>query len=109
MIRRPPRSTLFPYTTLFRSRLRLGRVVLGHVGAERGVVAQRAGADRALRRDRLVLARDADLLLDVVAERDRAPQRDLLRGIPADHRILHREIRIRELHPGIALEVDALL
>src|SRR3989442_6737992 len=25
MIRRPPRSTLFPYTTLFRSRLRHGR------------------------------------------------------------------------------------
>src|SRR5256885_10854504 len=25
MIRRPPRSTLFPYTTLFRSRCRLGR------------------------------------------------------------------------------------
>src|SRR2546430_12339482 len=24
MIRRPPRSTLFPYTTLFRSRLKLG-------------------------------------------------------------------------------------
>src|SRR5260370_16032058 len=24
MIRRPPRSTLFPYTTLFRSRLRCG-------------------------------------------------------------------------------------
>src|SRR3712207_8335776 len=24
MIRRPPRSTLFPYTTLFRSRLRVG-------------------------------------------------------------------------------------
>src|SRR2546427_7482917 len=27
MIRRPPRSTLFPYTTLFRSLLRLGRRV----------------------------------------------------------------------------------
>src|SRR2546422_8503206 len=26
MIRRPPRSTLFPYTTLFRSRLLLGLV-----------------------------------------------------------------------------------
>src|SRR5258708_27306554 len=25
MIRRPPRSTLFPYTTLFRSRCHLGR------------------------------------------------------------------------------------
>src|SRR3712207_7478978 len=24
MIRRPPRSTLFPYTTLFRSRMRVG-------------------------------------------------------------------------------------
>src|SRR5947209_9479635 len=35
MIRRPPRSTLFPYTTLFRSRM-IGRVtVLGlvHVGS----------------------------------------------------------------------------
>src|SRR5258707_3353651 len=26
MIRRPPRSTLFPYTTLFRSRTRLGHI-----------------------------------------------------------------------------------
>src|SRR2546422_6015594 len=26
MIRRPPRSTLFPYTTLFRSNLRLGEL-----------------------------------------------------------------------------------
>src|SRR3712207_7481503 len=33
MIRRPPRSTLFPYTTLFRSRQPLG--VEGLVGAER--------------------------------------------------------------------------
>src|SRR3712207_8415560 len=29
MIRRPPRSTLFPYTTLFRSRRLLGRVQRG--------------------------------------------------------------------------------
>src|SRR2546430_4111744 len=27
MIRRPPRSTLFPYTTLFRSSQRMGRLV----------------------------------------------------------------------------------
>src|SRR2546430_11347403 len=45
MIRRPPRSTLFPYTTLFRSvsaigRLALARVLQGegdHAGAEREV------------------------------------------------------------------------
>src|SRR3712207_7381333 len=33
MIRRPPRSTLFPYTTLFRS-----GVILTESGPERGVV-----------------------------------------------------------------------
>src|SRR2546422_6433519 len=33
MIRRPPRSTLFPYTTLFRSRLRLVLSVLPRPGA----------------------------------------------------------------------------
>src|SRR5258708_30798601 len=37
MIRRPPRSTLFPYTTLFRSNLRLvkfrpQRLVMPHIG-----------------------------------------------------------------------------
>src|SRR2546427_4103553 len=34
MIRRPPRSTLFPYTTLFRSRLQPGVQLLrgGHAG-----------------------------------------------------------------------------
>src|SRR2546430_16755028 len=30
MIRRPPRSTLFPYTTLFRSVMALGAVALGY-------------------------------------------------------------------------------
>src|SRR3712207_8305435 len=39
MIRRPPRSTLFPYTTLFRS---AGAAVGGH-GAGRGAAAGRPG------------------------------------------------------------------
>src|SRR3712207_8374918 len=40
MIRRPPRSTLFPYTTLFRSALLVGQDVQrrGEVGQERGRV-----------------------------------------------------------------------
>src|SRR2546430_12888975 len=33
MIRRPPRSTLFPYTTLFRSEAGLHRCIVGHGGA----------------------------------------------------------------------------
>src|SRR3712207_7150802 len=36
MIRRPPRSTLFPYTTLFRSRTRRRRRDLHHEGRARG-------------------------------------------------------------------------
>src|SRR5256885_9943875 len=34
MIRRPPRSTLFPYTTLFRSRHHLAEGLLLHPGEE---------------------------------------------------------------------------
>src|SRR5258708_16774150 len=34
MIRRPPRSTLFPYTTLFRSLCRPARGQGGHVGLQ---------------------------------------------------------------------------
>src|SRR5256886_7532077 len=34
MIRRPPRSTLFPYTTLFRSRVDRHRIVKPELGAE---------------------------------------------------------------------------
>src|SRR2546427_8891660 len=75
MIRRPPRSTLFPYTTLFRSQLRVSRHVPGAVAGgtgARALAAQRrrlpaaglslgarhAVADAA-RRARLVLARPA--------------------------------------------------
>src|SRR5438067_3168439 len=37
LIRRPPRSTLFPYTTLFRSPLGVGRGQPSGVGVEGGV------------------------------------------------------------------------
>src|SRR2546430_9841692 len=59
MIRRPPRSTLFPYTTLFRSQPgelhgREGRQ-LGHLDGRDGPAARDGGrptADECLRRDR---------------------------------------------------------
>src|SRR3712207_7624797 len=71
MIRRPPRSTLFPYTTLFRSRRRLRRSprlprALGRVRARAADLRQadrpppvRAGHDR----------RDGARLRDVEAPR----------------------------------------
>src|SRR3712207_9081922 len=46
MIRRPPRSTLFPYTTLFRSMLRAARVAAGR-RLELRVVPLPVGADPA--------------------------------------------------------------
>src|SRR3712207_9500523 len=55
MIRRPPRSTLFPYTTLFRSpEDRLAGV--GHVDVP-VVVARRAAARRGAESDQLAAAR----------------------------------------------------
>src|SRR2546421_5552956 len=56
MIRRPPRSTLFPYTTLFRSRLRAVRLHDQDFGvphplvrrAQRHMLGPHAGLDLAL-------------------------------------------------------------
>src|SRR2546430_9966590 len=44
MIRRPPRSTLFPYTTLFRSEV---AVVVGGGNIWRGATGENSGMDRA--------------------------------------------------------------
>src|SRR5260370_20639539 len=44
MIRRPPRSTLFPYTTLFRSALRIYRDLVGRAYVDRPLEAQHAVA-----------------------------------------------------------------
>src|SRR2546423_8685166 len=61
MIRRPPRSTLFPYTTLFRSvvrrrdarertHLRVREPAVGERGRDRGKLAQRVGSAHLLAR-----------------------------------------------------------
>src|SRR3712207_8078033 len=62
MIRRPPRSTLFPYTTLFRSRQPQRR--LAEVGRE---LHRRSGV-----RHDLLVAREVDVVGD--------PERDALEG-----------------------------
>src|SRR3712207_7018678 len=50
MIRRPPRSTLFPYTTLFRSRARPGGGSWSRGSGGSGRRRSRRGATRATRR-----------------------------------------------------------
>src|SRR2546429_8826858 len=49
MIRRPPRSTLFPYTTLFRSRLDRPDQPGDHVEEVDGRVVHEAAGDRDIR------------------------------------------------------------
>src|SRR5688572_31635295 len=70
MIRRPPRSTLFPYTTLFRSALRM----------QDAGGAVEAGERRRLRHGRgLELGRRADRLEQLVLERAPSLRRVRLR------------------------------
>src|SRR3712207_8574552 len=59
MIRRPPRSTLFPYTTLFRSDLhRRGRRYRGEGRADRGGADGRGAQVRQLRSRAAAAGRD---------------------------------------------------
>src|SRR2546427_10376361 len=76
MIRRPPRSTLFPYTTLFRSAADVKvPALLG--GDDAHVLALRLGALARAARDRhLHLVRRADAAVAVL-ERDRHRHRVL--------------------------------
>src|SRR3712207_7546076 len=60
MIRRPPRSTLFPYTTLFRSSK--------HVGADDPILAPEAGPRRFFEHNRELM-----LPLDMPARAAREP------------------------------------
>src|SRR3712207_8640546 len=80
MIRRPPRSTLFPYTTLFRSQ---GDVELAHVAGEDGDSERRAvavGEDPAQHRLEIVdvavhLLAELRLLLVMAGDLDRKSTR----------------------------------
>src|SRR3712207_9041615 len=85
MIRRPPRSTLFPYTTLFRSELReLGLPVGAQV-----LVAEAAGD--------LVVALEAGHHQQLLEELRRLGQRvELARAEPARHEEVARPLGGRD-------------
>src|SRR3989442_6211784 len=66
MIRRPPRSTLFPYTTLFRSMKRQLHVTITGRQAVRVVIA----AQHDDRRDPIRVARDGDIEVPPIGNLD---------------------------------------
>src|SRR5438034_7120103 len=92
MIRRPPRSTLFPYTTLFRS---------PHASAED--LRERAGPDHSTGavqgvHGRLRLAFEAELAVGVVLQNEGVVLRGELDQLGATAE--------RQIGPGRVLEVD---
>src|SRR5438067_12570457 len=88
MIRRPPRSTLFPYTTLFRSDADIGVVIaiahrLEHLfdglGAER---VQHLGAVDRDRRDPVALVVEDDLISHDATPGRAMPAQTMRRKLP---------------------------
>src|SRR3712207_8867526 len=92
MIRRPPRSTLFPYTTLFRS----GRRDKGHLGAGRGRMT--------------LLSRTADNLFWIARYVERAE--NLARILDAAYRLSslpdRKSTRLNSSHANISYAVFCL-
>src|SRR3712207_7875922 len=97
MIRRPPRSTLFPYTTLFRSSRGIGRAI--------AVTLARAGFDL------LITARTASAL-ETVADplaRETGSRIDILAGDLRDPAIADRKsTRLNSSHANISYAVFCL-
>src|SRR3712207_9485745 len=101
MIRRPPRSTLFPYTTLFRSGKTVAVVGDGAVGLLGVLAAQQLGAERIIamsrHEPRQQLAREFGAT-DIVTSRGEegvAAIRELTGGYRSEERRVGEECRSR--------------
>src|SRR2546430_15431622 len=66
MIRRPPRSTLFPYTTLFRSRVQ-EIAELRLIPIERDVIYRGPGLELSLRQGQMLRVADQIILYTLAA------------------------------------------
>src|SRR5690348_18081050 len=95
MIRRAPRSTLFPYTTLFRSR------IAGSGAAEH----QRAGT---VERRRALHAAIEKNHAQPVERRKRSARAHLLLAFRAENRQDRKSTRLNSSHPSISYAVFCL-
>src|SRR3989454_492394 len=90
MIRRPPRSTLFPYTTLFRSLLQLINELLD--------ISKIAAGRMDLRREPLVLEGLFREAADTVrAQLDARRHRLVIDALPEPYTVLADHIRVRQV------------
>src|SRR2546426_6360453 len=98
MIRRPPRSTLFPYTTLFRSRKALGDV-LRDAERVRNLAALHPGSDETRSEEHTSeLQSPCNLVCRLLLEKKNRVGRPLLFAVPlTGRRIEHSHRRLRLL------------
>ena len=80
-----------------------------HVAAESGIKSGHRRRHRRVRGHRLALAHQPDFFVDVVCQRNRASQRDLLGRVAADQRMLHVEQRHVDVGARRAVHADAAL
>src|SRR5256885_9540490 len=114
MIRRPPRSTLFPYTTLFRSVRRLSVAGVPRSSASRSarralavVGTQLAGIKAAGSGQRVALGNEADEGLGRIAC-TQAGQVDVLRGLDGVEGQDRKSTRLNSSHLVISYAVFCL-
>src|SRR2546430_15055199 len=101
MIRRPPRSTLFPYTTLFRSRLLRNRSRSKHRLAKKGLPTRRL--DR--RQERYSTDRRRDPVESARHYDTRAGFIDATRGAHRTHALRSEEHTSDSSHSQISYAV----
>src|SRR2546421_9178510 len=107
MIRRPPRSTLFPYTTLFRSHLELSKGPAGWPARDLARVPQRlwqrlegvVEGEREVPRLRREDHQDGRELEPHVAGREQRHQTEHEPGEKAEHRNALEDVEQRQQEP----------
>src|SRR3712207_7081534 len=101
MIRRPPRSTLLPCTTLFRSRARArgGRDGHGALGAGRPDQGARLRGGGGVRRGGGARVRDGERRLDRRSVRDRKSTRLNFSHVNISHDVFCLKKKNRSTHP----------
>src|SRR2546428_2866291 len=98
MIRRPPRSTLFPYTTLFRSGLGLGRLLVPVIATASAVAQKLVDGARDRKSTRLNSSHDQISYAVFCLKKKNYGQEDFARAWR--QRALHRFRRRRPLRRG---------
>src|SRR5438034_3276012 len=97
MIRRPPRSTLFPYTTLFRSLCGLGLVQVGSPDAVTELATLLADSEARSEEHTSELQSHSDLVCRLLLEKKKSTR---TQHFPLDSSLPHAVRQMQEARPN---------